>query len=154
MSDEADGTAATDIHTHCSAFAAAIGERLGIYMLRPPDHPQTLLASAQTHWFATPAGAAAGWKPVADARTAQTLANQGNLVVVAYESPNPHKPGHIAIVRPSEKSMEALLQEGPEITQAGTTNHTDWTVAEGFRGHRGAWPDGVRYFVHDPAGAS
>src|SRR5215831_2839573 len=33
--------------THCSAFAAAVGKRLGIYMLRPPEHGQILLASAQ-----------------------------------------------------------------------------------------------------------
>src|ERR1700710_1307097 len=33
--------------THCSAFAAAIGKRVGVYMLRPPDHGQILLANAQ-----------------------------------------------------------------------------------------------------------
>jgi hypothetical protein len=31
--------------THCSAFAAAVGERLGVYMLRPPEHGQILLAN-------------------------------------------------------------------------------------------------------------
>src|ERR1700723_1640233 len=29
--------------THCSAFSAALGERLNVYMLRPPDHSQILL---------------------------------------------------------------------------------------------------------------
>ena len=31
--------------THCSAFAAAMAMRLGIYVLRPPDHSQALLAN-------------------------------------------------------------------------------------------------------------
>src|SRR5690349_14250421 len=26
--------------THCSAFVAAMAERLGVYVLRPPQHPQ------------------------------------------------------------------------------------------------------------------
>ena len=27
-------------HTHCSAFTAAVADRLGIYLLRPPEHGQ------------------------------------------------------------------------------------------------------------------
>src|SRR5689334_14461426 len=34
-------------HTHCSAFVAAAARELGIYILRPPEHPQLLLANAQ-----------------------------------------------------------------------------------------------------------
>src|SRR5438445_12263218 len=41
--------------THCSAFAAAVGKRLGVYMLRPPEHGQILLANAQAAWFRSPA---------------------------------------------------------------------------------------------------
>lgn len=37
--------------THCSAFAAAAGERLGVYVLRPPQHGQILLANAQLGWL-------------------------------------------------------------------------------------------------------
>jgi hypothetical protein len=33
------------------------------------------------------------------------FANHGALVVVVYETPDSQKPGHIAIVRPSEKSI-------------------------------------------------
>jgi len=40
-------------HTHCSAFAAAAARRLGIYLLRPPEHPQLLLANAQYDWLAS-----------------------------------------------------------------------------------------------------
>jgi len=135
--------------THCSAFAAAIGARLHVYMLRPPQHPQELLANAQTRWFATPAGRAAGWMPVSSAAQAQTRANAGQRVVVTFASPDPRRPGHIAIVRPSIKSSAALRTEGPDITQAGTRNYLRTNAAAGFCMHAGAWPDGVAYFAHD-----
>jgi hypothetical protein len=42
-------------HTHCSAFSAAVAKRLGIYLLRPPEHGQSLLANAQSKWLETAA---------------------------------------------------------------------------------------------------
>jgi hypothetical protein len=136
--------------THCSAFAAAVGKKLGVYMLRPPEHGQVLLASAQARWFHSPEGSAAGWHGVRDAKEAQTLANKGSFVVVVYESPDVRKPGHIAIVRPSIKSGAELAEEGPEVIQAGQHNHNSTSVKDGFRSHPGAWPDGVRYYMHQP----
>ena len=76
------------------------------------------------------------------------LSNAGELVVVSYESPNPKKPGHIAIVRPSLKTAAALDEEGPQITQAGAKNYTDSNVRVGFKHHADAVPNGLRYFVH------
>ena len=137
--------------THCSAFAAAVGERLGVYLLRPPEHSQILLANAQTVWFRQSEGVSQGWKPLDGSdreQKAQTLANRGALVVIAYESPNPHTPGHIVVVRPSEKSVAALKREGPEIAEASTINFSDTTAASAFTHHPGAWPDNVRYYVH------
>ena len=32
-------------HTHCSAFVAAAAKNLGVYILRPPEHGQKLLAN-------------------------------------------------------------------------------------------------------------
>jgi hypothetical protein len=140
----------SDTSSHCSSFAAAVGERLHIYMLRPPDHRQTFLASAQAEWFHTKGGEN-GWLPLAGQaheQRAQQLANQGNLVVIVYESPDEHKPGHIAIVRPSLKSPDDLRIQGPEITQAGAENYQDSIAARSFVHHPGAWPDGVRYYYH------
>jgi len=87
---------------------------------------------------------------VRDAKEAQTLANKGSFVVVVYESPDVRKPGHIAIVRPSIKSGAELAEEGPEVIQAGQHNHNSTSVKDGFRSHPGAWPDGVRYYMHQP----
>ena len=149
--DEPAGSVGHDRATHCSAFAAAVGERLKVYMLRPPDHPQTLLASAQAEWFHDKDALGDGWRPLdgpGHEQRAQELANQGNLAVIVYESPDPHKPGHIAIVRPSEKSADALRSEGPQIAQAGAENHNSSIAALSFVHHPGAWPDGVRYYWH------
>ena len=81
-------------------------------------------------------------------REAQRLANQGKLVVVLYQNPDRSLPGHIAIVRPSEKSAPALDENGPELVQAGEHNHNKINVRIGFENHPGAWPDGVRYYMH------
>jgi hypothetical protein len=135
-------------HSHCSAFAAAAAMRLGVYLLRPPEHEQLLLANAQADWLASEAGAQGGWRSVADMREAQRLANQGYLVLALYRNPNPHVPGHIAIVRPSEKSAAALEVNGPEMIQAGERNYTKISARVGFEHHPGAWPNGIRYYAH------
>lgn len=137
--------------SHCSAFAAAVGERLHIYMLRPPDHSQLFLASAQAVWFHSTQGVDDGWHPLDGpdrAHQAQELANEGDLVTIVYESPDQWKPGHIVIVRPSEKSAAALAVEGPQIIQAGAENHTSFIAAQAFHHHPGAWPNGVHYYWH------
>jgi hypothetical protein len=140
--------------THCSAFAAAVGYRMGVYMLRPPEHPQKLLANAQAEWFRSAEGKRNGWSPMRDnsesvpAVAAQSLANTGNLVVIVYASPDAKRPGHIVVVHPSDKSLNQLLNEGPDVTQAGTHNYTNVSARKGFKDHPGAWPSGVRYYVH------
>lgn len=135
--------------THCSAFAAAVGFRLGVYMLRPPEHGQVLLASAQTAWFASQAGIDAGWRSVDGNEAAQRLANQGQLVVISYRNPDRKKPGHIVVVRPSLKSAEQLAVEGPQVIQAANRNKASYPAARSFTAHPGAWPDAVKMFVHD-----
>lgn len=132
--------------SHCSAFVGAFAQQRGVYVLRPPQHSQILLASAQVAWLGSPAAQQAGWQALPDMRTAQTLANQGHLVLAAFPSPHPRKPGHIAIVRPAELSEAELQANGPQITQAGQQNYLSTTTRQGFRLHRGAWPEGIRYF--------
>jgi hypothetical protein len=146
--DRFTDTAGLGRATHCSAFAAAIGQRLGVYMLRPPQHSAKLLASAQTVWFASAEGQARGWQALADAAAAQGRANAGELVVVSYASPDPARPGHIAIVRPSLKPRGVLDAEGPQIIQAGARNSNSEAARAGFVHHPGAWPAAVRYFSH------
>jgi hypothetical protein len=137
--------------THCSAFVGAMADRLGIYVLRPPQHPQELLANAQMRWLRDN-GAAAGWRSLASPLAALKAANRGELVLEAFENPDRHRPGHIAIVRPSLKTRAALEREGPQETQAGERNALSTTTAAGFRHHRGAWETGgtggLRYYVH------
>jgi hypothetical protein len=135
-------------HTHCSAFAAAAAKKMGIYILRPPEHGQLLLANAQARWLSGDAARRDGWQKVDSAEEAQTEANQGNFVVVVFANPDKHEPGHVAIVRPSEKSRQELKHDGPQIIQAGQHNHASTVVRVGFANHPGAFPDGVRYYLH------
>ncbi|MDE2385777.1 MAG: hypothetical protein KGO53_14270 [Alphaproteobacteria bacterium] len=140
-------------HTHCSAFVASVAKRLGIYVLRPPDHGQALLANAQFEWLLTD-GQAEGWMQLADMAAAQDAANQGQLVLAAYHNHKDDKPGHIAIVRPGTKSSSQLAAEGPDITQAGLDNFRVTTVKKGFADHKSAFAgDEILYFAHavDPA---
>ncbi|MBV9127562.1 MAG: hypothetical protein JO117_05690, partial [Verrucomicrobia bacterium] len=118
------------ISTHCSAFVAAACERLGVYILRPPEHVQKLLANAQAEWLPGQ-GATAGWQPLADAEAAQDSANRGLLVVASYENRLATRPGHIAIVRPVDKTSAQLAAEGPDIIQAGGHNYARTSVRQG-----------------------
>jgi hypothetical protein len=134
-------------NTHCSAFVAAACFKADVYILRPPEHSTRLLANAQAEWLAGP-GAEKGWKAVTTAGEAQRRANQGDLVVAVFREANSEKSGHIAIVRPSEKAEAKVREEGPQICQAGATNANSTSLAVGFKHHKGAWPGGVRFYVH------
>ena len=146
--DEGEDYTGPGTHTHCSAFAAAAAKRLGVYLLRPPEHGQILLANAQFEWLGSEGGQKAGWRAVSGMEEAQRQANQGNLVLAAYESPNDRKPGHDAIVRPSKRPLETLLADGPELISAGVYNHNKVNARVAFEHHPGAFPAGIRYYEH------
>jgi hypothetical protein len=137
-------------HTHCSAFVASVAKTLGIYILRPPEHSATLLANAQLDWLES-GPAASGWRPIGDAASAQAAANQGDLVVACYRNHKSDRPGHIAIVRPSDRPSSAIAADGPEVTQAGLHNYRETTLRAGFAGHPTAWDKAreIRFFAHD-----
>jgi hypothetical protein len=145
-----EGFQGKDSSSHCSAFVGATLMRWGIYILRPPEHPQQLLANAQTWWLGTKAAEQAGWREVTTVEQAQVYANQGKVVVVSFPNPDRTKPGHIAIVRAAEKSAAQLASNGPDVTQAGAQNYLKVSANIAFRHHFGAWPDGVKYFVYAP----
>jgi hypothetical protein len=136
-------------HTHCSAFVAAAAKNLGVYILRPPQHGQMLLANAQNEWLAADS-AANGWVKIADAGEAQAAANHGLLVVASYHNHHDDRPGHIAIVRPGNKTVEQIAAEGPDVIQAGAVNKTSISLKDGFAGHPAAWRDHeIVYYAHD-----
>lgn len=147
---EPTGKPVTDTgrHTHCSQFVAAASERLGIYILRPPEHSAVLLANAQFDWLPEQ-GLAKGWTPVADGVTAQDLANRGRLVVAVYKNHDPKKSGHIAIVRPGQKTPAQIAGEGPDVIQAGGTNFNSTNLKRGFANHPKAFANGeIRFYSH------
>jgi hypothetical protein len=146
------GKAITDNgkHTHCSQFTAAACEKLNIYILRPPEHSAVLLANAQFEWLPKE-GHAAGWTLVADGVVAQDLANRGHVVVAVYQNTDPKKSGHIAIIRPGNKTPAQITAEGPDVTQAGGTNYNSASLKRGFANHPDAFPKGeIRFYAHPP----
>ena len=136
-------------HTHCSQFVAAACARLGLYILRPPEHSSVLLANAQHDWLASESGTKAGWSPLPTHAQAQDGANRGELVVAVYKNADPKKSGHIAIVRPGEKTQEQLALDGPEIIQAGGTNSIRTSLRKGFANHKEGYSD-IRFFRSFP----
>lgn len=138
------------VGTHCSAFAASFAKKLGIYLPRPPEYSQILLANKQYEWLDSEQATALGWKPVETAELAQSYANQGKFVVGVFANPNPNKPGHIVIIRPSLKNIDELHEYGPQATQAGEKNFASITVKVAFKYHPGAWPNGIRYYENTP----
>src|SRR6185437_9510584 len=136
-------------HTHCSAFVAAAAKNLGVYILRPPEHGQKLLANAQNEWLAQE-GATNGWLKLANAAEAQAAANRGLLVVASYHNHHDDRPGHIAIVRPGNKTVGQIAAEGPDVIQAGAVNKTSISLKDGFAGRPAAWRDHeIVYYAHD-----
>ena len=106
------------------------------------------MANAQYDWLATE-GERHGWRVLADGHQAQDHANRGELVVAVYKNHHDDRPGHIAMVRPSDKSAAEIDEEGPQITQAGSVNYLSTPLKRGFAGHPAAWTQReVRYFVH------
>lgn len=137
------------VGTHCSAFVASAGEHLGVYILRPPEHKPTFLASAQQEWLNSPEGRYAGWERVDNAREARNRANEGQLVVASWRNPIANKPGHIAIVIPSDWSDERIEKDGCEIMQAGRNNYLSASLKEGFVNHPTAFAGGeIQFHAH------
>ncbi len=154
-------------HTHCSAFAAAAADRLGIYLLRPPEHGQNWLANAQEEWLnGAPGGRVtareAGWERIGRlaepgaAQSAIARANEGHLVLAIYFQPprdGRQRSGHVAIVRASEKPGDRVREEGPDVMQAGGQNHRSVPLRAGFAAHRDAWATGAIEFFWNHATA-
>ena len=141
-----------NIKTHCSSFAASACKQLHIYILRPPDHAQGLLANAQYDWLMTKDAAGKGWHELHGTKPyvqAQEYANKGYVVVAIYQNPDREKPGHIALILPAKISPQTLDESGPRIIQAGKTNYSSATLWQGFSHHIQVWPSADILFYYN-----
>jgi hypothetical protein len=141
------------IKTHCSAFVASACEQVSVYILRPPQHGQVLLANAQYDWLMSNKGESEGWHRLMtddNYRQAQQLANQGKMVVAVYRNSNRKKPGHIALVMPVLRTAGQIQEEGPELIMAGTNNYNYISLKKGFKSHISTWPETeILFYVQD-----
>jgi hypothetical protein len=128
--------------THCSAFAAAVADLMNIYILRQPQASDLNLANHQAMWLATNT---MGWTNVVTPVEAQHLANSGNLVVASYENPDTNVSGHIAVLRPSNRTDVSVNLLGPEECQSGSTNYNDTVMTTGFPGQ---FPESILFYSH------
>lgn len=143
--------------THCSAFVAAACKRLNLYILRPPEHSQKLLANAQFEWLGSDEGLNKGWIQISDSNlfnvylTAQQMANKGMVVVSVCENPDPSESGHSALVLPGEISKDSVYENGPLIIMAGTNNYNSVSLRKGFQRHIEEWPEKAIRFYYNKA---
>jgi len=148
----ADNPEAThNIKTHCSVFAAAACKKLNIYILRPPEHAQTLLANAQYDWLKTTEASVKGWRPISGTNRyamAQDYANNGYVVVAVVQSPDAHRPGHTALVTPATITDDQLHESGPKVIMAGAKNYNYISLKNGFKSHLTNWPESVIEFYY------
>jgi hypothetical protein len=145
-------------HTHCSAFVAAACKRQGIYILRPPQHIQKLLANAQYEWLASDSGKDAGWQALTDADLrrlywhVQQLANRGRIIVAVIRNPDTTHPGHIALIMPKEIDRRRVESEGPMVIMAGKHNFNYISLMKGFKSHLHDWPSTeIKFYLARPA---
>ena len=150
-----DPNAVHGIKTHCSAFIAALCERQGIYILRPPQHKQELLANAQYDWLATAEAKEKGWHLISGNNVytrAQEYANKGHVVVAVFKNPDAHEPGHIAAVIPYRCTPQDLTNDGPKLISASTHNYNFTSLRMCFKHHITEWPtSAVLFYYNDKA---
>lgn len=142
-------------HTHCSAFVAAACQRMGIYILRPPQHGQLLLANAQYEWLQTGEARKNGWMPISGPdrlslyETVQGLANKGNIIVAVIKNPDDAKPGHSALIMPKKVEQDKIRESGPVVIMAGKHNFNFISLKNGFKSHIDTWPEEqVRFYIN------
>jgi hypothetical protein len=91
MADRREGRAepgGPEAKTHCSACVAGMTERLRIYVLRPPEHAQEVLANAQMGW-PRDHGAEFSWRVLDAYSEAEEAADRGELVLCWRRSKTP-----------------------------------------------------------------
>ncbi len=110
--------------TKCNKFVEDACELLGVHL------PKGLLAREQIAWLFSDAGSKEGWSEL-KADEAKLAADRGQPVVVCWTNPIPEQSSHIGMLRPKMR-----------LAQAGRSNFSDGSVAQGF-GSRV-----VRYAVH------
>lgn len=127
--------------TYCNIFVmdatAKLGAPIPEFVRDQYGNVNYLDANEMQGWLVAE-GPKQGWREVSAAE-AQRLANQGNPAVATWG--NPGGIGHMAMVR---SGPDTVGQYGPQIAQAGATNFSNGTAAEGFGEHLGQ----IRYFVH------
>ena len=135
--------------SNAGGFVAAVCAQLKVPMPSPTG--DNLLPGNQYDWLLSD-GQKRGWVEVGPLE-AQLLANQGWVVVAAWKeaaaTADRSVVGQTAIVRPSRRPSADITPNGPRVTEAGTHNHSDISLKDGFPAK--AWASRqVVYLAHRP----
>ena len=135
--------------SHSGEFVAAACDHLGIDLLHPPEHASSQLAAAQAAWLVGE-GKTRGWQTVGSRVEAQSLANQGFVVVALFRDHDLTRPGLAALVRPSTRGRASVASEGPDVALAGHRNHNAISLRAAFATDPAAAGSGeVVLYAHD-----
>jgi hypothetical protein len=74
------------------------------------------------------------------------MANTGALVVASYQASSGS--GHIAVLKPSNRTDVSVDAFGPQECQSGDYNFADTNIVTGFNQHPGAFPSNILYYSH------
>lgn len=128
-------------NTHCSAFVASICKQLNINILGPPDVRTEGLANLQYDWLNNN-NIENGWNNIDNAVAtanavaapvaAQIYANNGYLVLMCYKNEINPNGGHIACVKPHMIDTNEVLNQGPQLCQAGKINSSSISASLTF----------------------
>ncbi len=100
--------------TKCNKAVEAFCDLMGVHL------PKGLLALQQIAWLNSPAARLEKWFPLIS-KTADEAADKGQPVLVGWVNPVPNESSHIAMMRRAGR-----------IGQAGKSNFSDGTIAQGF----------------------
>lgn len=119
----------TPYATFCNIFVTDVTKALNVeipHWLRDTNVPlgkRELNANGTLEWLMI-IGTHNGWREV-NATEAERRADDGYPTIAIWKNPNMNKPGHIAILLPSDG-------QGIQIAQAGAKNFNHGSLAAGF----------------------
>ena len=114
---------------HSGVFVASLLEKLGAYILRPPESTQSLLIEAQNKWLHEQSNIGYNYVYLGSnyisSLSSQNLANQGYIVIASSQN-------HIAIVYPTNTTDESIQLNGAYVTGIGLQNTISTTCVNAF----------------------
>ena len=127
--------------SHCSCFVYAVCKKMNIKLIGTPEYSQYHLAHNQINWLKTEEAHKHGWRQINGSLKEKYLISQekanNGVLVIAGTNQDKEIRGHIAIVRPSNKSYFFIINEGPQVISSSYVNTYSSSLKEDFLYYKG-----------------